>query len=669
MSQNTLSVSEVGKSSALLQAGAGSSQSSGEASESDGFLSVLGSIFSSETEGTEKGTEDVKNADKAVGESLEATEAEGDGESATKLLELEGDLTEGEEVDSDPQGNKNSLETELEPLSKGEKKVSETMSEGSALLERLDESNQALKNDNSGKELPQKLAQESKQHLEDGQNKVSKFIESDSVKLKTAGDEAKIPEDLVSKYVQVKGTDTKELSETDADSLKQITEKFEALEKQQVKVVEGETPDTEQVALQMNNKVVQLDTEEHKSEDIDVSALAVSQLKAATSVNTPNTQATKGQDKKEPISPESLIWETGKTASAVGVGAALHAAEPLAVQAAGVSATAVELPIETSLTQQILSKDPSELTEEELQILAQASSNAAAVQEVAKQVPDSVKSAAMSSSAYALNQQSQAQQYQTLQQQAQLASQQAEKAVAQQISQPVSTNPNAIPVDVSHLSAQQMQTVNSANRTANNAAMLASMTAAGAAGAMAAKSKEKDKDLSQQLAGIAGQQGVQQAQIRSEVQQAAAQSPLQLAREVGGEQLAERVQMMMSKNLKNVDIRLDPPELGRMQIRMSMNGDMASVQFTVSNPQARDMVEHAMPRLREMLSQQGIQLADSSVQQQNSGRQQQEYAAGNNSNGNGLSGGSSAEDELNLDEAINLNANIASKDDGISYYA
>ncbi|MDG3088773.1 hypothetical protein P7F88_23005 [Vibrio hannami] len=45
MSQNTLSVSEVGKSSALLQTGAGNSQSSGEASESGGFLSVLGSIL------------------------------------------------------------------------------------------------------------------------------------------------------------------------------------------------------------------------------------------------------------------------------------------------------------------------------------------------------------------------------------------------------------------------------------------------------------------------------------------------------------------------------------------------------------------------------------------------------------------------------------------------
>ena len=37
--------------------------------------------------------------------------------------------------------------------------------------------------------------------------------------------------------------------------------------------------------------------------------------------------------------------------------------------------------------------------------------------------------------------------------------------------------------------------------------------------------------------------------------------------------MAERVQVMMSKNLKHVDIRLDPPELGRLHIRMNMHGD------------------------------------------------------------------------------------------------
>ncbi|WP_163921282.1 flagellar hook-length control protein FliK [Photobacterium sp. Alg240-V54] len=95
-----------------------------------------------------------------------------------------------------------------------------------------------------------------------------------------------------------------------------------------------------------------------------------------------------------------------------------------------------------------------------------------------------------------------------------------------------------------------------------------------------------------------------------------AQSPLLLTREQAGEQVHERINMMMAKNLKQVDIRLDPPELGKIQIKLNITQDQASVQFTVNNSQTRDMVEQAMPRLREMLQQQGLQLAQSSVQQE-----------------------------------------------------
>ena len=113
------------------------------------------------------------------------------------------------------------------------------------------------------------------------------------------------------------------------------------------------------------------------------------------------------------------------------------------------------------------------------------------------------------------------------------------------------------------------------------------------------------------------------------------QSPLLLTREQAGEQVHERINMMMAKNLKYVDIRLDPPELGKIQIKLSINQDQASVQFTVNNPQTRDIVEQAMPRLREMLQQQGLQLAQSSVQQESS---QQFAGHQNNSSAHSQSG-------------------------------
>ncbi|EGA71351.1 flagellar hook-length control protein FliK [Vibrio sinaloensis DSM 21326] len=215
-----------------------------------------------------------------------------------------------------------------------------------------------------------------------------------------------------------------------------------------------------------------------------------------------------------------------------------------------------------------------------------------------------------------------------------------------------------------------------ANSAMSEQAMLKAAMGAKAVGTLAnGKATQPDagsageSGFAQQLSQAAGVSQTANAQNLARAEQAAQQVPLQLNRDMAGEQVAERVQMMLSKNLKNIDIRLDPPELGRMQIRMNMNGDGATVHFTVANQQARDVLEQSMPRLREMLAQQGVQLGDTSVQQQASGQQQNRYAAG----GQGQTGqGSSNQAQLgeeNLEPDINLDLNVAAKRDGISYYA
>jgi|GEM_PF-774763 len=254
-----------------------------------------------------------------------------------------------------------------------------------------------------------------------------------------------------------------------------------------------------------------------------------------------------------------------------------------------------------------------------------------------------------------------------------LAHQQAQAQLAQVVQQQASAP--TMPTD---LAAVQMQQMAAAPNTAiaQDQAMLKAVMGAKAAGTLGKVAANKDgaqpgtesnTGFAQQLAQASGQQGPGAlGQVRAEQ---AAQAPLQLNRELAGDQVAERVQMMMSKNLKNIDIRLDPPELGRMQIRMHMNGDAATVHFTVANQQARDVIEQSMPRLREMLAQQGVQLGDSSVHQQAAGQQQRRYAdngQGNNGQGNSNQGFSGEE---NLEPDINLDLNVAAKRDGISYYA
>ncbi|WP_321463905.1 flagellar hook-length control protein FliK [uncultured Vibrio sp.] len=209
---------------------------------------------------------------------------------------------------------------------------------------------------------------------------------------------------------------------------------------------------------------------------------------------------------------------------------------------------------------------------------------------------------------------------------------------------------------------------------ANTEASHKAMNSALAAGILKATTDKQDKTepqqgLAGQLQAAVSQQGVttpQQARIDAAQQ---AQLPLQLTKELANDQVAEKVQMMMSKNLKNLDIRLDPPELGRMQIRMTMNSDLANVHFTVTNPQARDIIEQTLPRLREMLAQQGVQLADTSVQQQNSGQQQSGYTAAEQNRQGSIGRGFSAQSEESLDTGVELNVKVSSPRDGISFYA
>lgn len=189
----------------------------------------------------------------------------------------------------------------------------------------------------------------------------------------------------------------------------------------------------------------------------------------------------------------------------------------------------------------------------------------------------------------------------------------------------------------------------------------------------------KASDFSQQLSSLSGQQSGLNMQTKSEAL-AQAQSPLQLSKEQAGDQVSERINMMMSKNLKHVDIRLDPPELGKLQIRLSLNQDQASVQFTVGNQQTRDLVEHSMPRLREMLHQQGLQLAQSSVQQDTSrqafsgqsGQQNQNDSgaqqSGNHS-GNGSHAGGNNHDDIVSSGGETVDMYVKPADDRVDYYA
>ncbi len=86
--------------------------------------------------------------------------------------------------------------------------------------------------------------------------------------------------------------------------------------------------------------------------------------------------------------------------------------------------------------------------------------------------------------------------------------------------------------------------------------------------------------------------------------------------------MSNRLLWMVERNTPSAVLRLDPPELGALEVRISTEGDKANVTFIAQHGQARDVLESALPKLREMLGQNGIQLADARVSQDSMGNQQ-----------------------------------------------
>ncbi len=79
------------------------------------------------------------------------------------------------------------------------------------------------------------------------------------------------------------------------------------------------------------------------------------------------------------------------------------------------------------------------------------------------------------------------------------------------------------------------------------------------------------------------------------------------------EQLGERIVWMAGQKLDRAQIRLNPAHLGPISVDLTVGDDGASVTFTAHHAATRDALEQALPRLRELFGESGLQLAGADV--------------------------------------------------------
>jgi flagellar hook-length control protein FliK len=80
--------------------------------------------------------------------------------------------------------------------------------------------------------------------------------------------------------------------------------------------------------------------------------------------------------------------------------------------------------------------------------------------------------------------------------------------------------------------------------------------------------------------------------------------------------VGDKIQWMVSRQVQSAEIKLTPPDLGPMEIKLSIKNDQTSVQFVASHAATREALEAAIPRLREMFGEIQLNLANVDVSQQ-----------------------------------------------------
>ena len=86
--------------------------------------------------------------------------------------------------------------------------------------------------------------------------------------------------------------------------------------------------------------------------------------------------------------------------------------------------------------------------------------------------------------------------------------------------------------------------------------------------------------------------------------------------------LGHQLNWMVNNRLQEAEIKINPPDLGPLEVRVSLHHDQTNVTFFSHEAVVREALENAIPRLREMLDGQGINLGQAQVSDQSLARQQ-----------------------------------------------
>jgi len=121
-------------------------------------------------------------------------------------------------------------------------------------------------------------------------------------------------------------------------------------------------------------------------------------------------------------------------------------------------------------------------------------------------------------------------------------------------------------------------------------------------------------------------------------------------------------------NAQSAQLKIHPAELGMIDIKLNMVDDKANVVFNTQHGAVKDAIESALPRLREMLAEQGLNLGDVDVREE--GKPGQQAANDQDGQQQGLNDGAKTDTGENAEaaEGHELVTAFQVDDDSVDYY-
>lgn len=108
--------------------------------------------------------------------------------------------------------------------------------------------------------------------------------------------------------------------------------------------------------------------------------------------------------------------------------------------------------------------------------------------------------------------------------------------------------------------------------------------------------------------------------------QPSARVPVAVGQPGWGRAVGEQVVWFVSQNIQSASLKLNPQHLGPLELQLNVDGDRASIAFTSQHAAVREALETSLPRLRDMFAEQGLNLVNVNVSQQDGSRREQRAA-------------------------------------------